>query len=220
MDFKNIKEVLNWRYSTKSFDKTKKISLENEENIKALLQLSPSSINSQPWHFVIAKTDEGKKRLAKGVSGFFSFNQQKVLNASHVVLFCAKTEIDTLYLQHIVDKEFQDGRYANEEYKNQGVTTKNIFTNIHKYDLKDAQHWMEKQVYLNIGNFLLGVASLSIDAVPMEGIDAKLLDEELELRKRGYTAICMVALGYRASDDFNATLPKSRLNKDELFTEV
>ena len=41
----NIKEVLNWRYTTKAFDTSKKISAENVENIKALLQLSPSSIN-------------------------------------------------------------------------------------------------------------------------------------------------------------------------------
>lgn len=216
----NIKEVLNWRYTTKAFDTSKKISAENVENIKALLQLSPSSINSQPWHFIIAETEEGKKRLAKGTEGFFSFNEPKVTGASHVVLFCSKTEIDEAFLNDINEKEDQDGRYAKEEFKEQSLGAKNLFTNIHKYDLKDAQHWMEKQVYLNIGNFLLGVAALGIDAVPMEGIDMKALDEEFGLREKGYTALVMVGLGYRAEDDFNATLPKSRLTEEEIFTII
>lgn len=216
----NIKEILNWRYTTKSFDTSKKISQENEENIKSLLQLSPSSINSQPWHFIIASTDEGKKRLTKGTEGFFSFNAPKVLDASHVVLFCSKTDVTDDYLQHVTDVEDSDGRYAKEEFKEQNMGAKKLFTNIHRYDLKDAQHWLEKQVYLNIGNFLLGVAALGIDAVPMEGIDVKALDEEFGLREKGFTALVMVGLGYRSSDDFNASLPKSRLPEKEIFTEI
>lgn len=216
----NIKEILNWRYTTKVFDTSKTISSENVENIKALLQMSPSSINSQPWHFVIADSSEGKKRLAKGTAGFFNFNEPKVLDASHVVLFCAKTEINDDFLQHVTNKEDVDGRFAKEEFKNQNFGAKQLFTNIHKYDLKDAQHWMEKQVYLNVGNFLLGVAALGIDAVPMEGIDIKALDEEFGLREKGFTALVMVGLGYRSDDDFNAKLPKSRLAKDEIFTLI
>jgi len=216
----DIQEILKWRYTTKAFDTSKKISEENEENIKAILQLSPSSINSQPWHFVMANSSEGKKRLAKGTAGFYSFNEPKVLNASHVVLFCAKTEINDEFLQHIADKEDDDGRFAKEEFKTQNLGAKQLFTNIHKYDLKDAQHWMEKQVYLNIGQFLLGVATLGIDAVPMEGIDAKALDEEFGLREKGFTALVMVGLGYRSEDDFNAGLPKSRLTEKEIFTII
>lgn len=32
---------------------------------------------------------------------------------------------------------------------------------------------MAKQVYLNVGNFLLGVAAMGLDAVPIEGFDAR-----------------------------------------------
>lgn len=216
----DIQQILNWRYTTKAFDASRKISAENEENIKALLQMSPSSINSQPWHFILANSEEGKKRLAKGTAGFFSFNEPKVLDASHVVLFCAKTEISDDFLQHVTDQEDADGRFAKEEFKTSNFGAKQLFTNIHKYDLKDVQHWMEKQVYLNIGNFLLGVATLGIDAVPMEGIDVKALDEEFGLREKGYTALVMVGLGYRSENDFNAKLPKSRLSEEEIFTII
>lgn len=184
--------------------------------------MSPSSTNLQPWHFIIASTEEGKKRIAKGTQGFFSFNEAKVLNASHVVLFCSRITADEDYMQHLLSVEEMDGRFPNEQVKQGMNGGRNAFANIHKYDLKDLPHWMEKQVYLNIGNFLLGVATLGIDAVPMEGIDVKALDEEFGLREKGFTAVTAVSIGYRAATDFNITdkTPKSRLPEEEIFTLV
>ena len=50
------------RYTTKAFDPTKTIPADKIADIKTLLQFSPSSTNSQPWHFVLAGTAEGKNR--------------------------------------------------------------------------------------------------------------------------------------------------------------
>jgi nitroreductase/dihydropteridine reductase len=70
-----LTEILNKRYSTKEFNPTKKISNEEYEQVKSLLQMSPSSTNIQPWHFIIASTEEGKNRITKGTQGFFQFNE-------------------------------------------------------------------------------------------------------------------------------------------------
>lgn len=217
-----LQKVLNWRYSTKSFDPNKKISNDNFEQIKMLLQMSPSSTNIQPWHFIIAQSEEGKKRVAKGTQGFFQFNEPKVMNASHVVVFCSRTDADETYMQHLLEQEDQDGRYPNDEIKQNVYGARNIFANIHRYDLKDLPHWLEKQVYLNIGNFLLGTAALGIDALPMEGVDVKALDEEFGLREKGFTTVAVVALGYRDESDFNIPekTPKSRLPISEIITEL
>ena len=218
----NLQETLNWRYTTKEYDSNKKISDSDMAKIKNLLRMSPSSVNLQPWHFIVAETKEGKSRIAKGTQGFFSFNEPKVTNASAVVLFCSKIDADEDYYQHIADTEDKDGRFPTEDIKNGFLGAVKVFAGIHKYDLKDLQHWMEKQVYLNIGSFLLGVASLNIDATPMEGIDVKALDEEFGLREKGYTALVAVSLGYRAESDFNSTekTPKSRLSESEVFTVI
>lgn len=214
----NLIEVLNRRYSTKQFDATKKNSDEDFEQIKALLRMSPSSTNIQPWHFVIANTEEGKERIAKGTEGFYQFNRQKVLDASHVIVFCSRTSADEKYMLHLLEQEEKDGRFPNEEVKQMVNGGRNIFADMHRYDFKDLQHWMEKQVYLNIGALLLGVATLGLDALPMEGVDLKALDEEFGLRKKGYTAVTVVALGYHADGDFNAKTPKSRLPEEEIIT--
>jgi nitroreductase/dihydropteridine reductase len=218
----NLRETLNWRYTTKEYDPTKKISDADMAEVKNLLRMSPSSVNLQPWHFIIAETKEGKERIAKGTQGFFHFNEAKVTNASAVVLFCSKTDVDETYFQDIADTDDKNGRFPNEDIKNGFLGAVKAFVGIHKYDLKDLQHWMEKQVYLNIGSFLLGVASLNIDATPMEGIDVKALDEEFGLREKGFTSLVAVSLGYRAASDFNATdkTPKSRLPENKIFTEI
>ena len=216
----NLIEILNTRYSVKEFDSTKKISDEDSIKIKALLRLSASSVNCQPWHFVIANTDEGKKQISKSTQGFFYFNEAKVLGAAQVVVFCSRIDMDEEYLLHVLEKEDADGRFTDQEFKDNQHMGRSKFVSIHRDDEKDLQQWMDKQVYLNIGNLLLGVASLGIDAVPMEGFDAKVLDEELGLRKNGYTAIAIVGLGYRSNNDFNAELPKSRLKDDEIITII
>ncbi|QBJ63701.1 oxygen-insensitive NAD(P)H nitroreductase [Pseudoalteromonas sp. DL-6] len=215
----NIADVALTRYSTKEFDKNRKISESNFNDLKTLLRFSPSSVNSQPWHFVIADTDEGKRKIAEGTQGIYSFNEGKVLDSSHVVLFCAKTNIDEEYMYHLLDTEEKDGRFeADISFKQANHSGRSMFVNMHRFEYKDAQHWMEKQVYLNMGTLLLGASAMGIDAVPIEGLEPKALDEALGLRQRGYTALAIIALGYRKDSDFNAKLPKSRLPETEIFT--
>ena len=118
--------------------------------------------------------------------------------------------------------EDKDGRYPNNEIKQMVYGARNIFANMHRFDYKDLQHWMEKQVYMNMGNLLLGVAALGIDALPMEGVDMKLIDEEFGLREKGFTAVGVISLGFRTETDFNTPdkTPKSRLPENEIFTLI
>ena len=214
-------EALQRRYATKAFDATKKLPETVVEQLFALLRLSPSSTNIQPWHFIVASTDEGKARLAQGAGGNYSYNAGKILNASHVVLFCARTQVDDAHLQKVLAAEERDGRFASApEVKAAAHNTRLAYLNEHKFTKKDVPHWLEKQVYLNMGSFLLGAGLLGIDAVPLEGIDQTILDAEFGLNERDFTAITAVALGYRAETDFNAALPKSRLAAEDIFTVI
>ena len=217
---KNITEAMNWRYSTKEFDANKKISAADFQSLKDILRLSPSSTNIQPWHFVIADDDAGKARIAKGTQGMFDFNTAKVKDASHVIIFCSRIYADDEFLHKVLDKEDADGRFAEPKFKEQMHQVRKMFLDIRRYEQKDEPHWLVEQVYLNMGALLLGAATLGIDAVPMEGADLKALDEEFELRSKGYTAVAVISLGYRSEDDFNADLPKSRLSEARIITKA
>lgn len=216
----SIIDVAQSRYTSKVFDSSKKIPAQQVEEIKQLLRLSPSSTNLQPWHFILASSEEGKARIAKATAGTYSFNESKVLNASQVVVFCARTTLDDEYLNKLLQQEQADGRFANSEVMAGQHKGRSYFADLHRVEYNDAQQWMDKQVYLNLGNFLLGVAALGIDATPIEGFDAAVLDTEFGLADKGYTSLVIVALGYHSADDFNAKLPKSRLSLSETLTEV
>lgn len=211
-------EIANRRYATKKFDGSQRISDEVFEQIKGLLRLSPSSVNSQPWHFIIADSVDGKARISKGAEGAYAANNRKILDASHVVLFCAKTDISDAYLQKITNQEDSDGRFPKPEGKEMALNVRGFYADLHRKQRNDVMCWTQNQVYLNIGNLLLGAAALGVDAVPIEGVDIDVLNEEFNLLKLGFSAVVVVALGYRAEDDFNAALPKSRFPEAEIFT--
>ncbi len=217
---KNITEAMNWRYSTKEFDTNKNISAEDFQSLKDILCLSPSSTNIQPWHFVIADDEAGKARIAKGTEGMYEFNDAKVKGASHVIVFCSRVYADDEFLDDILEKEDADGRFAEPKFEEQMHQTRKMFLDIRRYEQKDEPHWLIEQLYLNMGALLLGAATLGIDAVPMEGADLKALDEEFDLRNKGYTAVAIVSLGYRNKDDFNAELPKSRFDEETIITKA
>jgi len=208
------------RYSTKAFDASKKLTADEAEKIKTLLRYSPSSTNSQPWHFIVASTEEGKARVAKSAAGGYVFNERKMLDASHVVVFCAKIAMDDAWLEKVVDQEDADGRFATPEAKAANHKGRTFFADLHRKDRQDDHEWMARQVYLNVGNFLLGVGAMGLDAVPIEGFDADVLDAEFGLKEQGFTSLVVVPVGHHSVEDFNKSLPKSRLPEETVVTEI
>lgn len=63
MDFVKLSEQ---RFTAKKFDVNKKIPRDDVEKLKTILQLSPSSVNSQPWVFLWGTSDNSKKRVRPG----------------------------------------------------------------------------------------------------------------------------------------------------------
>ncbi len=219
----NIKEILHSRYSTKSFDPSKKISAENMEQVKELLQMAVSSTNLQPWHFIISESEEGKNRIAKAAVGHYSFNIEKVTKASAVIVLCAKQDISNEYMLKLLEKEERDGRYQSSDIKDKVHQVRMASVENHRNNVKDLEPWLEKQVYINMGSLVLGLAAMGIDALPMEGLDMGILNQEFSLEEKGLKAVAVVSLGYRLEEeDFNvpSKMPKSRLNKEDIITII
>lgn len=190
------------RYTTKKYNPELKISADEIEQLKEILRLSPSSINSQPWKFIFVSNEEIKNRLA-AVS---YFNEQKIKDASHLVVFCAVDAIETFENQ--INNNLPEGAVG---YYNQYIKP-----------LPDAEikAWFQHQVYLSLGCFLSACASMNIDSTPMEGIESIEYNSILQLTD--YTSLFAVAIGYRDESDPNQPQikSKSRLNLDEVVTEL
>ncbi|UIF91353.1 oxygen-insensitive NAD(P)H-dependent nitroreductase NfsB [Cupriavidus sp. UYPR2.512] len=214
----NLSDIVDTRYATKAFEAGRTLPQATVDQLLAVLHKSPSSVNSQPWHFVVAATPEGRARMTRATADRHPYNTQKIQDASHVIALCVRTEMDAAHLAGILAAEQRDGRFADEAARAGTDKARRGFVDVHRYDLRDLQHWMTHQVYLALGGLLMAAAALGVDATPMEGIDTGPLDLELGLRERGLTSVALVSLGYRSAQDFNAALPKSRLSREEVFT--
>jgi nitroreductase/dihydropteridine reductase len=206
------------RYTAKAYDPNRRVPEEVMQQIYEVLRLSPSSVNSQPWHFIVASTPEAKARLAKGVQGQYSYNEPKILNASHVILFCTRVDTEGGHLDKLLEQEQRDGRFKDEAAKAGQAKGRLGYMNLHRYSLKDMPQWFEKQVYIALGNAMLAASALGVDTTPMEGMDPAALDAELGLHEQGLSSLVLLAFGYHADSDFNAALPKSRLTREQVFT--
>lgn len=211
------------RYTTKIYDPARKIPDADIAKLKDLLRLSPSSVNLQPWYFVVAGTEEGKARVAKSTEAAYPFNTPKITNASHVVVFATRVQADDdTFLNALLDKEAADGRFDAdpEQFRADMDRGRRMFISLHTDQRNDAFDWMNAQTYLNMGQLLISAAQLGIDATPMEGVDTDVLDQEFGLTEKGYKAVAVVSLGYHAHEDFNASLPKSRLSENAIMEMV
>jgi nitroreductase/dihydropteridine reductase len=214
----NLIDAIQTRHTVKAFEPGQTLPQASVDALLTVLHQSPSSVNSQPWHYVVASTAEGRARIAKATQGAYAYNEPKVLNASHVIALCMRTDMDPAHLDALLAQEERDGRFQIDGAKAAQNKTRRTYVDMHRYELRDVPQWMEKQVYLALGGLLVGAAVLGIDATPMEGFDSRALDLELGLRERGLTSVVLAAFGHRSEQDFNAKLPKSRLPREEVFT--
>lgn len=199
MKFLNILEN---RYTTKKCDSKRQILESDIDELKEILRLSPSSINSQPWNFTFVDNEQIKRELAK-VS---YFNESKILDASHLVVFSV---IDSIPL------------FEKQIKENIPVGAVGYYNNFLKpKSAEEIKSWFSNQVYLSLGIFLSACASMEIDSTPMEGI----INEEYNriLNFKNYKTLFSVAIGYRDGEDSNQPFknPKSRLNKESVISSI
>ena len=113
----DIVQAAQRRYTTKAFDPNRRIPDATIAALRTLLRNTPSSVNSQPWHFVLAGSEAGKARIALGMHGSYAYNEPKVRHASHVLVMCARQSLDDAHLGALTEQEDRDGRFANAEAK-------------------------------------------------------------------------------------------------------
>ena len=192
----NFLEIAQKRYAAKAY-RNEKISEAKIKELAEILRLAPSSVNSQPWKFAII----GDEALKADLAAHSFFNEQKIKEASHLVVFFAKDNV----------AEFE------ENFKK--VAPQPIlefYAGMKAGDEKNAKTWFQKQVYISLGFFLAACGVEGIDATPMEGIDTAYYSEKLQVE--GYKAVLAVAVGYHSEADSNhpSKTPKRRLPLDEV----
>jgi nitroreductase len=194
---------LHWRYATKKFDSSKKISEATWKTLEQSLVLSPSSFGLQPWQFFVIRNPEIRQKLLE-----HSWGQTPVVEASHLVVFAIKQNIDTEDVDRYVQRMAEVQKVPTEKLSGFGNMVKGYLQN--PPSPLDIDQWAARQTYIALGFFMTCAAMLEIDTLPMEGFVPAKYDEVLDLNSKGYSAVVLCAAGYRAEDDKYANNPKVR----------
>lgn len=174
MDFVKLSEQ---RFTAKKFDVNKKIPRDDVEKLKTILQLSPSSVNSQPWVFLWGTSDNSKKRVRPAIA---DFNWNRIDTCSDFVVIAVRKGLDDKFQHTLLDQEIKDGRIANEEIAKECFESRKFFIDLRERS-GQTLNWETKQAYIAMTALLYGAASLGIDSTPIEGFDENKMDKLLNL---------------------------------------
>jgi nitroreductase len=189
-------ENLKWRYATKKMDASKKVSQENIDYIKEVVQLSASSYGLQPYKILEIKNSKLREELKP-----LSWNQSQITDASHLFVFCN--------YKMVIDSDVDELIKLKSDINNMPIAKISGYGDFVKGKLKEKSetemfHWTAKQTYIALSNALNACAELQIDCTPMEGFESDDYNQKLGLTEKGLNACVVLAIGYRD----NKMLPK------------
>jgi nitroreductase len=207
-----IIDSLNWRYATKKFDTSKKLSKEQINTLKQAFNLTPTSFGLQPIKLVIVSNLELKQKLVP-----LCYHQQQVAQASHVLIICIENETTSTDINAYFDLEKQI-RGTKEEviskFRNQLI---NMYKNKTKEEIETSSIY---QAYIVLGNLMTVCAVEKIDACPMEGFIPEKVDELLNLNEKKLKSVLLLPVGFRAKDDIMSSLKKVRKPLSKTIIEI
>jgi len=208
----NIIDSLTWRYATKKFDSSKKLSSAQINTLKQAFNLTATSFGLQPIKLVIITNQELKEKLIP-----LCFYQEQVAQASHVLAICIEknTTTDDINAYFDLEKEIRGTKEAViSDFRKQLI---DMYKN---KSLEEIEQSAIFQTYIVLGNLLTVCAVEKIDSCPMEGFIPEKVDELLNLSEKNLKSVLLLPVGYRAEDDIMNGLKKVRKPLNKTIIEI
>ena len=192
----------NWRYATKKFDTTKKVSKEDLETLKEAIRLSASSFGLQPYRVLIIDNPELRAKLQPAAWG-----QSQIVDASQLIVFANITNFGETEIDVSIANTTKTRGLPADALKGYGDFMKSKIVALPE-DVRNT--WASKQTYLALGNLMNAASELKIDVTPMEGFEPAQVNEILGLGKLGLNATLLATIGYRHEEDATQHYAKVR----------
>lgn len=202
----------NWRYATKKFDASKKVTAEDLATLKEAIRLSASSYGLQPYKVFIIENPEIRAQLQPA-----SWGQTQIVDASQVIVFANMTQFGDDEINAYFDNMTSTRGISIEAVQGYKDFMK---SKINALSAEAKSNWTAKQTYLALGNLLNAAAELKIDVTPMEGFEADKYNEILGLTEKGLNASVVATIGYRHEEDATQHYAKVRKSTEELFINL
>ncbi|WP_181323249.1 oxygen-insensitive NAD(P)H-dependent oxidoreductase RdxA [Helicobacter pylori] len=199
LDQEKRRQLLNECHSCKMFDSHYEFSSTELEEIAEIARLSPSSYNTQPWHFVMVTNKDLKKQIA----AHSYFNEEMIKSASALMVVCSLRPGH--YMQNLYPESYKV-RVIPSFAQMLGVRFNHSMQRLESYILE--------QCYIAVGQICMGVSLMGLDSCIIGGFDPLKVGEILEERINKPKIACLIALGKRVAE----ASQKSRKSKVDAIT--
>lgn len=202
----DFKDIVLGRRSVKNYDPHVKISREEMTEILAEATTAPSSVNMQPWRFVVIDTPEGKAKMAE----LASFNTNQVNTSAAVIAVFADMKCFEK-ADEIYGKSVELG-YMPEDVKEKLISAyKPIYENLPERDMRDIVLIDAGLVSMQI---MLVARAHGYDTNPIGGYDKQQIAEAFGLEKEHHVPVMIISIGKAATEG----RPSYRLPVDAVTT--
>ena len=203
----NTIEQLKWRYATKKFNPTKKLSKAKINILIEAFNLTATSYGLQTLKLVVLEDKKLREPLVAP-----AYNQKQVLNASHLLVICIQ---DNIQSTDVIDYYNNIKHIRNTPETILKPYREDLVSMMQDMSVTERQQWSTNQAYIALGNLMTVCAIEGIDSCPMEGFVAAEYDKLLKLNEKGLKSVLLLPVGYRADDDMFSTFKKVRKPIDE-----
>lgn len=192
----DFNEIVYGRRSIKEYDPTVKISREEMSGIIAQASKAPSSINMQPWRFLVIDSEEGKAKLAP----LSKFNKDKVMSASAVIaVFADRNNFENA--EEIYSTAVELGYMPQEVKEAQLNYFKPLYANMSDEDMKDT-------IMLDTGlvsmQLMLVARAYGYDTNPIGGYEKDQIAEAYGMDKDRYIPVMLISIGKAINEGFQS----------------
>ncbi|MDR0139598.1 nitroreductase family protein [Metabacillus idriensis] len=192
----DFKEIVTGRRSIRIYDPSVKISKEEMTEILTEAALAPSSVNLQPWRFVVIDSKEGKETLAP----LARFNQRQVETSSAVIAVFADMQSD-LYLDEIYNKAVEEGHMPAEVRDQQVPAIKGFFEAMTFEQTKEMNLIDAGLVSMQL---MLVARAHGYDTNPIGGFEKDQIAEAFDLDKNRYYPVMLLSIGKAADAGYKS----------------
>jgi nitroreductase len=189
-------EILRGRRSIRNYDPSVKISREEMREILTEASLAPSSVNLQPWRFVVIDTPEGKETLAP----LAKFNQRQVESSAAVIaVFADMNSLD--YLEEIYDKAVDEGLMPLEVREQQVPAIRGLLETMSPEQFKDMNLIDAGLVSMQL---MLVARAHGYDTNPIGGFEKEKIAEAFGMDKDRFFPVMLISIGKAADKGYRS----------------
>ena len=142
-------ENAKWRYATKKFDTSKKVSTEDLETLKEAIRLSASSFGLQLYKVIIVENSEIRTKLQGA-----SWGQTQIVDASHLIVFANQTSVTDSDVDGYINNVAATRNIPADALSGFGDYMKGAIGNMPE-EVKPT--WTSKQIYQELATCNVGV---------------------------------------------------------------